>query len=277
MAATPADIFKRLARTYEKRSTVADLEAFDPEFIRENLPAMWLLAALYHRAEVTGLENVPDGPTLLVGNHSGGIVIPDTWITGLGWYAYFGVERPMRSLVHSAVMSLPLVGDLMRKLGSMPASQDNARVALERGEDVLVYPGGDVETWRPWSKRNEIDFDGRTGFLRLAAEQGVPILPVVSIGAHETLYVLTDGRELAKRLGLAKRLRVKVFPISLGLPFGLIPGTLPHFPLPSLAPIEVTKKDVTDAKVRTTYGKVTKVFQEELDRMAAERKRPIIG
>ncbi|HYU57364.1 MAG TPA: 1-acyl-sn-glycerol-3-phosphate acyltransferase, partial [Actinomycetota bacterium] len=199
MATIPAELGKRLRKRITARATEADLDAFDPEFIRDNLPAMWLLATLYHRAEVRGFERVPAAPTLLVGNHNGGIVIPDTWITGLGWYAYFGVERPMRSLVHSAVMSLPIVGDAMRKLGSMPASPENARLGLRRGEDVLVYPGGDVETWRPWSKRNEIDFDGRTGFLRMAAEEGVPIVPVVSIGAHETLVVLTDGKDLAKR------------------------------------------------------------------------------
>ncbi len=283
MASTPADLVKRLAKSYEKRSTVADLEALDPEFIRENLPAMWLLATLYFRADVRGLENVREVPTLLVGNHNGGIVIPDTWITGLGWYAYFGVERPMRSLVHSASISLPVVGEILRKCGSMPASPENARLALERGEDVLVYPGGDVETWRPFAKRNQIDFDGRTGFLRLAAEEGAPIVPVVSIGAHETLFVLTDGKDLAKRLGLDKRFRIKVFPISLGLPSGVIPGILPHFPLPSkiviqfLPPIEVGKKDVTDAKIRSTYDKVTKVFQGELSRLAAKRKRPVLG
>ncbi len=283
MATIPAELGKRLRKRITARATEADLDAFDPEFIRDNLPAMWLLATLYHRAEVRGFERVPAAPTLLVGNHNGGIVIPDTWITGLGWYAYFGVERPMRSLVHSAVMSLPIVGDAMRKLGSMPASPENARLGLRRGEDVLVYPGGDVETWRPWSKRNEIDFDGRTGFLRMAAEEGVPIVPVVSIGAHETLVVLTDGKDLAKRLGLDKLLRLKVFPISLALPFGLMPGTLPHFPLPSkivievLYPIEVTKKDVTPARVKRTYELVTATFQTALDRLAAERKRPVLG
>jgi 1-acyl-sn-glycerol-3-phosphate acyltransferase len=283
MAATPADLVKRVRKGLRARGTVADLDSFDPEFIRENLPAMWLLATLYFRAEVRGLENVPEAPTLLVGNHSGGIIIPDTYITGLGWYAYFGVERPMRSLVHSAAISLPLFGDVVRKCGAMPASPKNASLALESGQDVLVYPGGDVETWRPWSKRNVVDFDGRTGFLRLAAEQGVPIVPVVSIGAHETLMVLTDGKDLAKRLGIDRLLRIKVFPISLGLPTGLIPGVLPHWPLPSkiviqfLSPIEVTKRDVAEDRVRATYDRVIGVFQKELSKLARKRKRPVIG
>jgi 1-acyl-sn-glycerol-3-phosphate acyltransferase len=283
MATNPMDLAKKLRRGLKARATLADHEAFDPEFIRENLPAMWLLATMYFRAEVRGFEHVPEAPTLLVGNHNGGIVIPDTWITGLGWYAYFGVERPMRSLVHSMAISMPLAGEILRRTGAMPASPQNAKEALQRGEDVLVYPGGDVETWRPWSKRGEIDFDQRTGFLRLAAEEGVPIVPVVSIGAHETFRVLTDGKDIAKRLGVDKRLRLKVFPITLALPFGIMPGVLPHWPLPSkitievLPPIEVTKKDVTDAKVKETYRHVTKTFQTALDKLTAERKHSVLG
>jgi 1-acyl-sn-glycerol-3-phosphate acyltransferase len=166
----------------------------------------------------------------------------------------------------------------------MPASPENARQALERGEDVLVYPGGDVETWRPWSKRNEVDFDNRTGFLRLAAEMSVPIVPVVSIGAHETFAVLTDGKGIAKRLGMDKRFRIKVFPLTLGLPFGINRGPMiPHFPFPSkivievLPPLEITKKDVSDANVKKTYARVLKVFQDGLDTLASQRKRPIFG
>jgi 1-acyl-sn-glycerol-3-phosphate acyltransferase len=284
MAVNPIEIANRLRKTAMKRATLPDHEAYDPEFIRENLPAMWLLATLYFRAEVRGFENVPEAPTLQVGNHSGGIVIPDTWIHGLGWYAYFGVERPLRPLVHSTAISIPGVGEILRKCGCMPASPANAREAIRRGEDVLVYPGGDVETWRPWSKRNEIDFDGRTGFLRLAAEEGVPIVPVVSIGAHETFAVLTDGKGIAKWLGIDKRFRIKVFPLTLGLPFGINPGPgIPHFPFPSkivieaLPPIEVTKADVAEGKITKTYDHVTGVFQKALDKLARERKRPIIG
>src|SRR5690349_1559173 len=70
----------------------ADLDERDPDFIRERLPAFWLVASLYFRADVKGLENIPDkGPVLLVGNHSGGNVIPDTQIFMLAFATYFGV------------------------------------------------------------------------------------------------------------------------------------------------------------------------------------------
>src|SRR5581483_1005914 len=66
-------LLKGLADNVSKRIPVADLDERDPDYIRENLPGLWLLSSLYFRGEVRGLGNIPeDGPVLLVGNHSGG-------------------------------------------------------------------------------------------------------------------------------------------------------------------------------------------------------------
>src|SRR5436190_14608494 len=51
----------------------ADLDDRDPDYIRENLPLVWLLSTIWFRGEVRNLGNIPEqGPVLLVGNHSGG-------------------------------------------------------------------------------------------------------------------------------------------------------------------------------------------------------------
>jgi 1-acyl-sn-glycerol-3-phosphate acyltransferase len=62
---------------------------------------------------------------------------------------------------------------------------------------------------------------------------GVPLVPIANAGAHETLYVLTDGRRFAKKLGLPAFARSEVFPVSLALPWGLAIGPLPHIPVPA--------------------------------------------
>ena len=99
-----------------------DLSGRDPEFIRAMLPRMWLLTAVYHRAEVNGFEKVPDEPVLFVGNHSGGAMVPDTFVFLLAYNTYFTVDgRPLYSLGHDMVTKVPLVGTLARKMGIVTA------------------------------------------------------------------------------------------------------------------------------------------------------------
>src|SRR3954451_11540721 len=86
------------------RVPVADLDERDPDFIRESLPGLWLLSSLWFRGEVRGLGNIPEtGPVLLVGNHSGGNLTPDTTVFTLAFSAYFGVERRFYQLAHNLV------------------------------------------------------------------------------------------------------------------------------------------------------------------------------
>jgi len=164
-----------------RRVPKGDLDERDPDYIRDRLPLVWLLASLYFRAEARHLERIPkDGPVLLVGNHSGGNMIPDTMVFTVAFNTYFGVERPFYQLAHNLVLSLPGLGWL-RKFGTVAASPDNARKALGSGAALLVYPGGDYEVHRPSWQSSRVDFGGRKGFLRLALEQEVPIVPVVAI------------------------------------------------------------------------------------------------
>src|SRR5437764_5954459 len=158
-----------------RRIPRADLDERDPDFIRERLPLMWLLASIWFRAEVRGLGNIPDsGPVLLIGNHSGGNMTPDTIVFTLAFNTYFGVERAFFQLAHNLVPSMPGLAQL-RKFGTVAASPANARTALQSGAALLVYPGGDYEVHRPSSERNRVDFGGRKGFLRLALQENVPI------------------------------------------------------------------------------------------------------
>ncbi|HEX2196824.1 MAG TPA: 1-acyl-sn-glycerol-3-phosphate acyltransferase [Actinomycetota bacterium] len=259
----------------------AELDARDPEFIRYQLPGMWLFSTLYFRAEVSGFDRVPEGPVLFVGNHSGGNMTPDSMVFMLAFNTYFGVERPVYALAHSLVTSWPLLGRFAKRWGIVTAGPRVAQAALERGASVLVYPGGDVDTHRPWTARHEIRFDGRKGFLRIARDAGVPIVPVVSVGGQDTYLPLTDGRRIAELLRLDKLARLKVLPVSLALPWGLNVGDfLGHLPLPAkirmevLEPIDVVERFGDAADSDEAYDYVVARMQESLTALAAGRLLP---
>jgi 1-acyl-sn-glycerol-3-phosphate acyltransferase len=269
----------RLAASLVLPASGDQLAERDPAFIRRSLPAMAAFWQGYFRAEVRGLDNIPPtGPVLLVGNHSGGTLIADTVIFATRFYEYFGAERRFHQLAHDLVLALPGLG-LLRKYGTVAANHENARRALHAGAAVLVYPGGDHETFRPSWESTKVDFDGRRGFVRLALEEGVPVVPVVSIGGQETALFITRGRRAVQLLGLDRLFRLKVLPIALAPPLGVTVLDLPgRIPLPAkivvqaLEPLELDGLDVDEA-----YDLLVDTMQETLSELGEERTLPVVG
>ena len=213
------DVLNWTRNQVSSRVPKADLDQRDADYIREQLPGLWLLASLYFRADVRGLERIPnDGPVLLVGNHSGGNLPPDTFVFTLAFCSYFGVERPFYQLAHNLVVSMPGLGSL-RKFGTVAANHDNATLALESGAALLVYPGGDYEVFRPSWEGNKVDFGGRKGYVKLARDAGVPIVPIAAVGGQEAALFLDRGQWLARLLGVDKIARLKSVPILLAPPW----------------------------------------------------------
>jgi 1-acyl-sn-glycerol-3-phosphate acyltransferase len=257
----------------------------DPAYIRETLPALRALSSLYFRADVRGLDNIPaTGPVLMVGNHSGGTMIADTFVFAQAFYDHFGPERQFHQLAHDLLFKIPGVRALVQRYGTIPASPANMKRALDRDAALLVYPGGDHEAYRPSWQSGEIGFGGRTGFVELALKRDIPIVPVVSIGGQETALFLGRGRRLASVLRLDRLLRLKVLPIAIGPPFGVTVLDLPgRLPLPSkitirvLDPIDLRARLGPDPDIDEGYRLVTQTMQRTLTRLGNERRFPVIG
>jgi 1-acyl-sn-glycerol-3-phosphate acyltransferase len=275
---------RRLAGSLVPRFREGNLDDRDTDAMREMLPGMWLLASAWFRPDIRGLERVPpDGPVLIVGNHTGGANSPEVLIMQLAFSAYFGVERPHYQLAHRMVLNSP-VGSVVRRFGTVEADPANAEAALDVGAMVTVFPGGDYEVFRPSWESAKVDFGGRTGFLRLALRKNVPIVPMVTLGGQETALFLSRGERLARLTGAARVMRLKTLPIVVGFPFGLSVGGFPPLvPLPAkvtmelLEPIDLRARYGADPDVDEIYRDLMATMQTTLTGLQHERRLPVLG
>ena len=263
-----------------------DIEDFDASFMEKQKFFWNPLMDYWFRMEVEGWENIPEPPALLVGIHSGAPFVWDAWTIGIQWWRRFGGERPLHGTAHDALMAAPGIGSYFRRMGVLPAAPDSMSSALAAGHDVALWPGGEVDSLRPWVKRDTAILAGRTGFIKLAIKTGVPIVPIATVGGPDSMPVLTSGRRLAKALQLDKVARIKIMPISLSAPWGLSPAMLPEIPLPTKIrtafqePIELDDdpdRAGDDEYVDAKYDEVRQTIQSGMDALARRRRFPLFG
>lgn len=240
----------------------------------------------WFRMEFDGWENLPDPPVLLIGIHSGAPFVWDAWTVGVQWWRRFGQERLLHGTAHDALMAIPLIGRYFRAMGVLPAAPDSISTALAEGRDVALWPGGEVDSLRPWSERDRANLAGRTGFVKMAIRAGVPIVPIATVGGADAMPVLIRGDRLSRALGLDKVFRLKVFPMAVSLPWGIAPAALPQFPLPAkirtrlMPPVAVdhdpARADDEDY-VQAKYREVQDTIQAGMDALARKRSLPLFG
>jgi 1-acyl-sn-glycerol-3-phosphate acyltransferase len=244
------------------------------------------LVDYWFRMEMEGWERLPEPPALLIGIHSGAPFVWDAWTVGIHWWRHFGDERPLHGTAHDALMAAPLVGSYFRKMGVLPAAPDSIAAALAAGHDVALWPGGEIDSLRPWVKRDEAILAGRKGFVRTAINAGVPIVPISTVGGPDSMPVLFSGRRLAKALQLDKLARMKVFPFAVSAPWGIGPAMLPEVPFPTKIrtafqePIRLDndpKRAEDDDYVDRKYQEVQDSIQRGMDALARRRRLPLFG
>jgi 1-acyl-sn-glycerol-3-phosphate acyltransferase len=287
----------------QKRRLFRDLEKVDPEFARKVVPFLEGLYKYYFRCRVKGWENVPDGKALYIGNHNGLV----TWEVLMLFYAWWdrfkGAKRAL-GLAHAIAIDNPFIRWLLPRIGAIPADPAIAKEALERGYSLLAYPGGEKEAFRPSRERKQIQFYGRKGFIKLALASQVPIVPIVSVGAHESYVILNRGEWLAKKLGLYDKIRLHGVPITYrGIFFAwcLATGIFTFFPLlmapaafasifvplPTqmtfqiLEPIDVSRmmdpKLSEEENLSRIYDHILGKMQQVHDELYSKRKLPVLG
>ena len=266
------------------------LDERDPKFIEQMMPYWKWFYDHYFRVKTDGWHHIPSqGPILLVGSHNGGLASPDTSMMMYDWFRRFGTERLCYGLMHQSAWKInPSLAKLAAKTGAVRAHPKMGMGALKQGASVLVYPGGAQDVFRPYKDRHKIELAGRKGFIKLALREHVTIIPLISVGAHETLFVMGDCYEQMKMLhewGLPwiDDTDPEVFPIYLGLPWGIGIGPAPNFPFPipmhtRVCPPIVFERYGRQAAndrtyVDTCYDLVVTKMQQELDQLVIDTKQ----
>src|SRR4051794_34618657 len=263
-----------------------ELREADPAFMNAAKYFWNPLMDYWFRMEIEGWEHLPPPPALVIGIHSGAPFVWDAWTVGIQWWRRFGTDRPHHGTAHDALMAAPLIGAYFRKMGVLPAAPDSIASALEAGHDVALWPGGEIDSLRPWTDRDRAVLAGRKGFVRMAITAGVPIVPIATVGGPDSMPVLARGRRLAKALQLDKVARLKMFPIAISAPWGIAPAMLPELPLPTKIrtafqpPVELSHdpaKAEDDDYVERKYEEVRASIQAGMDTLARRRTFPVFG
>jgi 1-acyl-sn-glycerol-3-phosphate acyltransferase len=240
----------------------------------------------WFRMEIDGWENIPAPPALLVGIHSGAPFVWDAWTVGMQWWRRFGQERPLHGTAHDALMAIPLIGRYFRSMGVLPAAPDAIATALAEGRDVALWPGGEVDSLRPWAERDRANLAGRKGFVKMAIRAGVPIVPIATVGGADAMPVLIRGDKLSQALQLDRLLRLKVFPLAISLPWGIAPAALPQLPLPAkirtrfMPAVEIDHDPARaedEAYVDRKYCETQDAIQDGMTALARKRAFPLFG
>lgn len=258
----------------------------DPVLLKKQSGFVHAILDYYFRLEIEGWDKLPNEPALLIGAHSGGPLTMDAWTLAYAWARHFEGKRNLHATAHDVLMKTPILGNYFRRMGVISPTRENIEAAFEKGDDVVLWPGGEKDSFRSWTKRDKVVLGDRVGFIRLAIRTGRPIVPVATIGGHDTLFVLSEGRGLAKLLNLKKYLRSEVAPITLSFPLGIAIHATPlqHIPLPAkirteiLEPIhfEANPALADDAEyVQRMYTLVESRIQAGMDKLAKRRKFPV--
>jgi 1-acyl-sn-glycerol-3-phosphate acyltransferase len=243
----------------------------DPAVIERLLPIVEWLNEHYFRLTVGGIENLPSEPSLFVANHNGGILGPDLSCTLGTLWRQLGPRTPLYALAHDfAMRQLTPLGRMLQLVGAVRASRSNAERAFASGAHVLVYPGGDLDAYRHFSRRHEIVLLPRTGFIEVARHAGVKVVPIVARGAHRSAIIFSEGEGIARLLRLAHWGRLQRFPLALALPWIFAPGPwLPYLPLPLAVQLKILPPMSVEAGTpRDAALEVQTAMQRALDEMA---------
>lgn len=215
---------EEIAQRMRRIPTQLNEFGYDPwglnvDVARRALVASTLLYRYYFRVETHGVENLPDGRVLLIGNHAGQIAL-DAAMIGTATFLEGDPPRILRGMGEYWLPTLPFVNIIMSRTGSVVGTPKNCVDLLKKEEAVVAFPEGVRGMNKLFRDRYRLQRFGY-GFMRLALATQSPIVPVAVVGSEEQAPGLANLPSIGRLLGMP------AFPITLTWPLlgplGMIP------------------------------------------------------
>ncbi|MBI1747455.1 MAG: acyltransferase family protein [Acidobacteria bacterium] len=263
------EIEKKLARVSNRLNEYRfDPWGFSPESAQFGFKFFNWLYTYYWRTQTYNIERVPSGRVLLIANHSGQIPIDGTMLA-IAMLKEANPPRVARGMVERWFTTLPLIGTMITRHGSVVGDPRNCVRLLQNEDTIMVFPEGIRGSGKLWKDRYKLMEFG-LGFMRLALETDTPIVPVGIIGGEEQAPSFADVRFLAKFFNLP------YFPIT---PIWPWLGVLGMIPFPTKyrmyfgEPMRFRgRAHDRDAVIESKVAKVRQALRKLIDRGLAERE-----
>lgn len=254
-------VFDELSQVYAKE----DPWGLSLTHAERTLKTVYPLYKNYFKVRLFGQENVEDRPYIVTGNHTGQIAI-DGMLISTAFAAEIKPARILRAMVERFFVSLPFVGAWAAEGGAVLGDRQNCLHLLKHKQSVLVFPEGVKGIAKNTADHYKLQPFTR-GFFRISLASGVPILPVIVIGAEEFFPYVYHPMKLAKMMGLP------ALPLSLNyLP---LPSPVDIHILPPFIPPQELTPDSPDKQIDESIEMLEKMMEEQIAK-GLEMRRPFL-
>jgi 1-acyl-sn-glycerol-3-phosphate acyltransferase len=160
----------------------------------------------YFAPQYFGIDEIDASrPAMYVTNHTV-LGLLDGYPFAVELYLRKGIL--LRGLTDSMHHHIPYWKDyLTKRLGGVEASRENCQALMERGDSLIVFPGGTREICKKKGEAYVLKWSDRTGFVRMAMKNGYDIIPVAAVGGEEAYTVVKDSNDFINDSSLGKLLK----------------------------------------------------------------------
>ncbi|NXG12564.1 TMM68 protein, partial [Sakesphorus luctuosus] len=222
---------------------------------------------IWHGYELHGVENIPEGPGLVVFYHGATPVDCIYFMARL----LMTTKRHCRVVADNFVFRIPGFKLLLDVHGVIPGPREACVSTLKKGHLLAIAPGGVREALFS-DEMYTMLWSNRKGFAQVAIDAKVPIIPMFTQNVREGFRTLGGIRVLRS---LYERIRLPVVPLYGGFPVKLrtfIGEPIPYEPNMTAEELAAKAKAAVQALIEKHQKIPGNIFRALMERFQTKKK-----